>query len=76
MSAPDALYWPQNLEFYSYLDKIDCYLEFQEPDLDCNYHGAAQLVHAFAGGVDITDCLSNSTIEAIEREACLHFSGF
>ena len=73
MNAPDALYWPQNLEFYSYLDKFDCYLEYQEPDLDCNYHGGAQLIHAFAGGVEITDFLSDSTVEAIERAACLHF---
>lgn len=76
MNAPEALWWPQNLEFYSYLNTLDCYLEYQEPDLDCNYHGGAQLVHAFAGGVDITDFLSNTTIEAIEREACWHFSGF
>ena len=69
-------YWPQNQEFYTYLDKLDCYLEYQEPDLVVNYHGAAQLIHAFAGGVDVVDFLSDSVIEAIEREACLHFSEF
>ena len=73
MKAPEGLWYPQNLEFYVYKGKLDCYLEYEEPDLGVNYHGAAQLIHAFAGGVDVVDFLSDSTIEAIERAACLHF---
>jgi len=76
IKAPEALWWPQNLEYFSYNDKLDCYLEFEPPDYGVNYHGAAYLVHAFAGGVDITDMLSDDVTKAIEGAACLHFSGF
>ena len=31
MNAPEALWWPQNLEFYTYLDKLDCYLPGKPP---------------------------------------------
>ena len=73
MNAPEALWWPQNLEHFNYAGKLDCFMSYEEPDLGVNYHGAVQLIHAFAGGVDVVDFLSDSTIESIERAACLHF---
>lgn len=69
IKAPEAIWWPQDLDFFNYLDKLDCYMSYEEPDLSSNYHGAAYLIHAFAGGVDITDFLSESTVKNIEREA-------
>lgn len=76
IKAPEAMWWPQNLEFYTYNEKLDCYLEFSEPDKGVGFHGNAYLVHAFAGGVDITDMLAPHVVEAIEEAACLHFLGF
>lgn len=70
----DELWYPQNLFYYSFSDKLDCYLEIEPPDLDCNYHGAAQLIHAYAGGVDITDFLDDGIVEKIEREAMWSYS--
>lgn len=69
------IYWPQNLEHFNYAGKLDCFMSYEEPDLDCNYHGAAYLIHAYAGGVEITDFLDNDVIKTIEREAlCCYFS--
>lgn len=76
IKAPEALWWPQNLEYFSYNDKLDCYLEYAEPDEGVGFHGNAYLVHAFAGGVDITDMLDDHVVKAIEEAACLHFLGF
>lgn len=70
----DALWYPQNLEFYNFSDKLDCYLEIEPPDLTCNYHGAAYLIHAYAGGVDITDLLDGDIIKKIESEALCSYS--
>lgn len=76
IKAPEALWWPQNLEYFSYNDKLDCYLEFAEPDSGVGFNGNAYLVHAFAGGVDITDMLDDHVVKVIEEAACLHFLGF
>ena len=75
MSALDELYWPQNLDYFNYADKLDCFMSYEAPDLDCNYHGAAYLVHAYAGGVDVSDFLDRDLIKTIESEAlCSYFS--
>lgn len=74
IKAPDALWWPQDLDFFNYNDKLDCYISYEKPDLGCNYHGAAYLIHAFAGGVDITDMLAPHVVEAIEKEALWSYS--
>lgn len=75
MSTLDELYWPQNLEHFNYADKLDCFMSYEAPDLGCNYHGSASLVHAYAGGVDVTDLLAEDIVEKIESEAlCSYFS--
>lgn len=63
------LWYPQNLFHFNYIDKLDCYLEIEPPDLDCNYHGAAQLIHAYAGGVDVIDLLDSDVIKNVESGA-------
>ena len=65
----EELWYPQNLEYFSFGDKLDCYLDIEPPDLGCNYHGAAYLIHAYAGEVDITDFLDRGLIKHIESEA-------
>ncbi len=74
MSALNELYWPQNLDYFNYADKLDCFMSYEAPDLDCNYHGAAYLVHAYAGGVDITDFLDRDLIKTIEQGALWSYS--
>lgn len=74
MSAPEALWWPQNLEYFSYNDKLDCYIDYAAPDKSTGYNGAAYLIHAFAGGVDIIDYLAPHVIKTIESEALWCYS--
>ena len=64
--APEALWWPQNLDYYNYLDRVDCYLETELPDYSVGWNGACRLIHAYAGGVDITDLLDETIIKTIE----------
>jgi hypothetical protein len=66
--APAALWWPQNL-YYVNVHNLDCYLDLEPPDDTTGYNGNAWLVHAYAGGVDITELLSDHIIRDIETYA-------
>ncbi len=66
--APAALWWPQNL-YYVNVHNLDCYLDLESPDASTGYNGNAWLVHAYAGGVDITELLSDHIIRDIETYA-------
>lgn len=70
--APAALYWPQNLEYVEY-NGLDCFLDYEPPDRSVGYNGNAWLVHAYAGGVEVTDMLRDSVVREIEAKLCSRF---
>lgn len=72
MSAPAALWWPQNLEYIA-SHGLDCYLDYDPPDPSVGYNGNAWLVHAYAGGVDVTELLRDEIIREIEAKLCSRY---
>ena len=68
-SAP---HWPQNLWPYTYTHgdtELLCFVDWEPADRSTGYAGAAWLIHAFAGGVDVVDLLKDHIVKDIEREA-------
>jgi len=68
-SAP---HWPQNLWPYTYTHgdtELLCFVDWEPADRSVGYAGAAWLIHAFAGGVDVVDLLKDTIIRDIESEA-------
>lgn len=62
----NGIWWPDNLEYIN-LHNLDCYLDW-EPSA-----GNAWLVHAYAGGVEITELLKTNIVRDIEQTAAQKF---
>jgi len=69
--------WPQHLWPYTYQhgdSELLCFVDWEPADRSVGYSGAAWLIHAFAGGVDVIDLLKDHIIRDIEREAACSLS--
>jgi hypothetical protein len=72
-----GLQWPQNLWPYTYTHgdtELLCFVDWEPADRSIGYAGAAWLIHAYAGGVDVVDLLKDHIIRDIEGEAACSFS--
>ena len=72
-----GLQWPQHLWPYTYTHgdtELLCFVDWEPPDRSTGYSGAAWLIHAYAGGVDVTDLLKDTIIRDIEAEAACSLS--
>ena len=73
-SAP---HWPQHLWPYTYTHgdtELLCFVDWEPGDRSTGYAGAAWLIHAYAGGVDVTDLLKDTIIRDIEGDAACSLS--
>ena len=73
-SAP---HWPQHLWPYTYTHgdtELLCFVDWEPADRSVGYAGAAWLIHAYAGGVDVVDMLKDHIIRDIEQEAACSLS--
>ena len=69
--------WPQNLWPYTYTHgdtELLCFVDWEPADRSTGYAGAAWLIHAYAGGVDVTDLLKDHIIRDIEGDAACSLS--
>jgi hypothetical protein len=72
-----APHWPQNLWPYTYTHgdtELLCFIDWEPADRSTGYAGAAWLIHAYAGGVDVVDMLKDTIIRDIEAEAACSLS--
>ncbi len=72
-----GLQWPQHLWPYTYQHgdaELLCFVDWEPGDRSTGYSGAAWLIHAFAGGVDVVDLLKDHIIRDIEQEAACSLS--
>ena len=72
-----GLQWPQHLWPYTYThgdSELLCFVDWEPADRSSGYSGAAWLIHAYAGGVDVTDLLKDHIIRGIEQEAACSLS--
>ena len=72
-----GLQWPQHLWPYTYThgdSELLCFVDWEPADRSTGYAGAAWLIHAYAGGVDVTDLLKDHIIRDIEGEAACSLS--
>lgn len=72
-----GLQWPQHLWPYTYTHgdtELLCFVDWEPADRSVGYAGAAWLIHAYAGGVDVTDLLKDHIIRDIELEAACSLS--
>jgi hypothetical protein len=72
-----GLQWPQHLWPYTYTHgdtELLCFVDWEPADRSVGYAGAAWLIHAFAGGVDVVDMLKDHIIRDIEGEAACSLS--
>jgi len=72
-----GLQWPQNLWPYTYTHgdtELLCFVDWEPADRSTGYSGAAWLIHAYAGGVDVVDLLKDHIIRDIEGEAACSLS--
>jgi hypothetical protein len=72
-----GLQWPQHLWPYTYTHgdtELLCFVDWEPADRSVGYSGAAWLIHAFAGGVDVVDMLKDHIIRDIEGEAACSLS--
>jgi hypothetical protein len=75
-----GLQWPQHLWPYTYhyggeMDiELLCFVDWEPADRSTGYAGAAWLIHAYAGGVDVVDMLKDTIIRDIEGEAACSLS--
>jgi hypothetical protein len=72
-----GLQWPQHLWPYTYTHgdtELLCFVDWEPADRSTGYAGAAWLIHAYAGGVDVTDLLKDHIIRDIEAEAACSLS--
>ena len=72
-----GLQWPQNLWPYTYTHgdtELLCFVDWEPGDRSTGYAGAAWLIHAYAGGVDVVDMLKDAIIRDIEGEAACSLS--
>jgi hypothetical protein len=72
-----GLQWPQNLWPHTYTHgdtELLCFVDWEPADRSVGYAGAAWLIHAYAGGVDVVDLLKDHIIRDIEGEAACSLS--
>ena len=72
-----GLQWPQNLWPYTYTHgdiELLCFVDYEPADRSTGYAGAAWLIHAYAGGVDVIDLLKDYIIKDIEGGAACSLS--
>ena len=72
-----GLQWPQHLWPYTYTHgdtELLCFVDWEPADRSTGYAGAAWLIHAYAGGVDVIDMLKDHIIRDIEGEAACSLS--
>jgi hypothetical protein len=70
-------HWPQHLWPYTYHHgdtELLCFVDYEPADRSTGYAGAAWLIHAYAGGVDVIDLLKDYIIKDIEQEAACSLS--
>lgn len=70
-------HWPQHLWPYTYTHgdtELLCFVDYEPGDRSTGYAGAAWLIHAYAGGVDVVDMLKDTIIRDIELEAACSLS--
>jgi hypothetical protein len=73
-SAP---WYPAHLWPYTYTHgdtELLCFVDWEPGDRSTGYAGAAWLIHAYAGGVDVIDLLKDPIIKDIEQEAACSLS--
>jgi hypothetical protein len=72
--------WPQHLWPYTYHYggemeiELLCFVDWEPGDRSTGYAGAAWLIHAYAGGVDVIELLKDAIIRDIEAEAACSLS--
>jgi len=69
--------WPQHLWPYTYTHgdtELLCFVDYEPADRSTGYAGAAWLIHAYAGGVDVIDLLKDVIVRDIEAEAACSLS--
>ena len=74
LSAP---HWPQHLWPYTYQHgntELLCFLDFEPGDRSVGLAAGAWLIHAYAGGVDVTELLKDAIVKDIEEEAACSLS--
>jgi hypothetical protein len=72
-----GLQWPQHLWPYTYTHgdtELLCFVDWEPGDRSTGYAGAAWLIHAYAGGVDVVDMLKDTIIRDIEGDAACSLS--
>ena len=72
-----GLQWPQHLWPYTYTHgdtELLCFVDWEPADRSVGWTGGAWLIHAYAGGVDVTDLLKDHIIRDIEGEAACSLS--
>ena len=72
-----GLQWPQHLWPYTYTHgdtELLCFVDWEPGDRSTGYSGAAWLIHAYAGGVDVVDLLKDAIIRDIEGDAACSLS--
>jgi hypothetical protein len=72
-----GLQWPQHLWPYTYTHgdtELLCFVDWEPGDRSTGYAGAAWLIHAYAGGVDVVDLLKDAIIRDIEGDAACSLS--
>ena len=72
-----GLQWPQHLWPYTYTHgdtELLCFVDWEPADRSTGYAGAAWLIHAYAGGVDVVDLLKDVIVRDIEAEAACSLS--
>ena len=70
-------HWPQHLWPYTYTHgdtELLCFVDWEPADYSVGYSGAAWLIHAYAGGVDVRELLKDAIVLDIEREAACSLS--
>jgi len=73
-SAP---WYPAHLWPYTYHHgdtELLCFIDYEPADRSTGYAGAAWLIHAYAGGVDVVDLLKDVIVRDIEAEAACSLS--
>lgn len=67
-----APHWPQHLWPYTYTHgdiELLCFVDWEPADRSVGMAGAAWLIHAYAGGVDVVELLKDQVIKDIEQAA-------
>jgi len=70
-------HWPQHLWPYTYTHgdtELLCFIDWEPGDRSTGYAGAAWLIHAYAGGVDVVDLLKDVIVRDIEEGAACSLS--